>query len=214
MHPAAFALRKVQRMRDWIATAVLMLALVASGQALAGEIRSEYTKLDPQKDCTVFSAAQEGDGDWANLTCNGYRGYPVLIYYGDLRESLHYGFPPGGDLAPRWESFGGFNSTGGTIEWRVEEGNNGPVPYATIHRWTVSDGDGEIQVLVVEKVAPPGPVGDGCVVGYVVASGNAGANQQARDVADDYARDFACGLDQPVVREGNVALPPTNVAQQ
>lgn len=182
--------------------------------AFAGEISSEYTKLDTARDCTVFAAASEGDGDWANLTCNGFRGFPVLIYYGDLRESLHYGFPPSGDLAPRWESFGGFNSTGDTIEWRLEDSDNGPKPFATIHRWTVSDinSDGEIQVLVVEKVASLGH--DGCVVGYVVATGNANANEQAREVADQYARDFGCQVDEPVVRQGSVELPPTNVAQQ
>lgn len=194
-----------------IVTCVLGLS---TATVSAGEIGSEYTKLDTARDCTVFASAAEGDGDWANLTCNGFRGFPVLIYYGDLRESLHYGFPPSGDLAPRWESFGGFNSTSGTIEWRVEGDDNGPIPFAAIHRWTVSDinSDGEIQVLVVEKVAMPGF--DGCVVGYVVATGNANANEQAREVADQYSRDFACQVDEPVVRQGNVDLPPINVAQQ
>ena len=194
--------------------AVILSGLIFAISVSAGEISSEYTKLDTGKDCSVFAAAGEDDGDWANLTCNGFRGYPVLIYYGDLRESLHYGFPPGGDLAPRWESFGGFNSTSGTIEWRVEGSDNGPEPFATIHRWTVSDinSDGEIQVLVVEKVAAPGR--DGCVVGYVVATGNKNANQQARDVADDFAGDFACFVDEPVIRQGNVDLPPTMVADQ
>lgn len=193
-----------------VVVSAAMACLCAS--ANADVISSEYTKLDIERDCTAFSAAVEGDGDWANLTCNGFRGYPVLIYYSDLRESLHYGFPPSGDLAPRWESFGGFNSTGETIEWRLEETEHGRKPFATIHRWTVSDtaSDGEIQVLVVEKVAQPG--GDGCVVGYVVASGNGEANQQARDIADQEARLFACGADTPLVRQGTVDLPPTYVA--
>ena len=176
-------------MHDLIIRLAIVFGLftVSCTVASAGEIRSEYTKLDTDRDCSVFSSAAEGDGDWANLTCNGYRGYPVIIYYSDLRESLHYGFPPDGDLAPRWESFGGFNSTSDTIEWRIEDGDRGPKPFATIHRWTVSDinGDGEIQVLVVEKVAQPG--GDGCVVGYVVATGNKGANEQAREIADEFA---------------------------
>lgn len=184
------------------------------GSAAAGEVRSEYTKLDTKNDCVVFSAASDGDGDWANLTCNGYRGLPVLIYYSDLRESLHYGFPQAGELAPRWESFGGFNSTSDTIEWRVEELETGVVPFATIHRWTVSDvnGDGQIQVLVVEKVALPGR--EGCLVGYIVATGNEGANELAREIADSFARDFVCYVDQPEVRRGNVDLPPTYVAEQ
>ncbi len=194
--------------------AAILIGLLITFPVSAGEISSEYTKLYPEKDCTVFAAAGEGDGDWANLTCNGFRGYPVLIYYGDLRESLHYGFPPGGDLAPRWESFGGFNSTSGTIEWRVKGSENGPKPFAAIHRWTVSDinSDGEIQVLVVEKVAGPG--GDGCVVGYVVATGNKNANEQAREVADELAGNFACFVDEPLVRQGSVDLPPPVIAEQ
>lgn len=200
--------------RFLIPVAGLLLALFCVVPLSAGEISSEYTKLNTETDCTVFSTAAEGDGDWANLTCNGYRGYPILIYYSDLRESLHYGFPPPGDLAPKWESFGGFNSTSDTIEWRIETGESGPRPFATIHRWMVSDvsGDGEIQVLVVEKVAGPG--GDGCVVGYVVATGNSNANQAARDVADEYARDFSCSLDEQVVHEGSVTLPPVFVSEQ
>ncbi len=192
----------------------MMLTVSLSASASAGEIRSEYTKLDAGKDCTVFASAAEGDGDWANLICNGYRGLPVIIQYSDLRESLHYGLPPTGDMAPLWESFGSFNSTGPTIEWRIEDGERGPVPFATIHRWTVSganEGD-KTQVLVVEKVALS-PAG-GCAVGYVVATGNANANVQARRVADEFARDFICGQDDPVVREGRVALPDRYVARQ
>lgn len=201
-------------MKSWhLQLAALASPILISVSSHAGEVSSEYTKLNTETDCTVFSSAGQGDGDWANLTCNGYRGYPVLIYYSDLRESLHYGFPPPGDLAPRWESFGGFNSTSDTIEWRIETGESGPVPFATIHRWKVSDvnGDGEIQVLVVERVAGPG--GNGCVVGYVVATGNKDANVQARQVADNVARSFTCALDEPEVHQGNTDLPPVYVVQ-
>lgn len=200
-------------MRLWRA-ALASAAVLTAGPAAAGNISSEYTKLVAERDCSVVSAAGEEGGDWANLVCNGYRGFPVMIAYSDLRESLHYGFPPAGDLAPRWESFGGFNSTGDTIEWRIETDDDGPLPFATIHRWTISrgDGDGEVQVLVVEKVALPG--GEGCVVGYVVATGNGSANEQAREVADGFARDFACFVDPPEIRKGSVELPQTYVAQQ
>lgn len=194
--------------------ACVSAAVLAADPAAAGDISSEYTKLVTERDCSVISSAGEEGGDWANLACNGYRGFPVMIAYSDLRESVHYGFPPGGDLAPRWESFGSFNSTGDTIEWRIEAGDNGSLPFATIHRWTISGGDGddEVQVLVVEKVAIPG--GEGCVVGYVVATGNGSANEQARQVADGFARDFACFVDPPEIRQGSVDLPQTYVAQQ
>ena len=63
------------------------------------------------------SEPDEG-GDFVRFTCPGWRGYPVILSAGDLRESVFYGFPPAGDLP--WESFGPFNGTGNTIEWRIE----------------------------------------------------------------------------------------------
>ena len=98
---------------------LIALCLIAAPVS-AGEISSAYTDLDTARDCVTFSAAAEGEGDWADMVCSGYRGYPVLIYYDDARESLFYGFPPGGDLAPAWESFSAFNSSGPTIEWRID----------------------------------------------------------------------------------------------
>lgn len=180
-------------------------ALVFAGfcsAATAGEISSAYTDLDAEKDCAIFASAEEGEGEWANLVCSGYRGYPVIIYSGDARESLFYGFPPGGDLAPAWESFSAFNSTGAKIEWRIDTEKGRAIPYAAIHRWFVSadadNPDRQTEVLVVEKVAQMG-AREGCAVGLVLATGNPGANEAARKIADERARDFACGVDQRVV---------------
>ena len=130
---------------------------------------SAYTDLDAEKDCTIFAAAAEGEGEWANLACNGYRGYPVLIYSGDLRESVFYGFPPDGDLAPAWESFSAFNSAGAKIEWRIETENGRSVPFAAIHRWfgqREAENRKTIEVLVVEKVGQM-VEREGCAVGLV-----------------------------------------------
>jgi len=152
--------------------------------AAAGEISSAYTDIDAEKTCSVFSANEEG-GEFANLACNGWQGYPVLIYSGDLRESVFYGFPPDGDLAPAWESFSAFNSTGPKIEWRIETDGPRSVPFATIHRWFVSadaeNPDRQTEVLVVEKV---GQLHEraGCAVGLVLATGNAKANDAARKI--------------------------------
>ena len=44
----------------------------------------------------------------------------------------------------------------------------------------------------------------GCTVGLVTASGNPGANEAARKLADDRARSFACGSDKPVEIGGRV----------
>jgi hypothetical protein len=166
--------------------------------AAAGEIRSEYTDVDLEKGCSTFDVATDG-GDFANLACNGWRGYPVLIYQGDLRESIVYGFPSAGDH--NWETFGPFNSTGPKIEWRIEKDGYKEIPFATIHRWHVSnpeDSEKGVEVLVVEKV---GQIGEqqSCAVGLVMATGNPQANETARKIADEQVRTFVCGADERVI---------------
>lgn len=181
-------------------SAVLILAGFCRA-ACAGEISSAYTDIDTEKDCSTFSTNEEG-GEFANLACDGWRGYPVLIYSGDLRESLFYGFPPDGDLAPAWESFSAFNSTGPRVEWRIETDGARAVPFAAIHRWFVSadpeNSEMQTEVLVIAKV---GQLHErqGCAVGLVLATGNPKANEEARRIADERARTFACGTDRRVV---------------
>lgn len=187
--------------------AALSIALLCAGAARA-DITSAYTDFDADTACTVFSQAGEGDGDWADMVCAGWRGYPVFLFYDDARESLFYGFPPAGDLAPAWESFDAFNASGPKIEWRLDDAGGEPVPFAAIHRRFVSvpdDPDRKIEVLVVSKVGQPADR-DGCVVGLVAATGNAQANVQARRVADA-ARGFVCGTDERAVVKGSVEVP-------
>lgn len=180
-----------------------LLALLA-GSAQGQEIESAYTELKTERDCAIFSGPGDDEsGDWQNLVCSGYKGYPIFIYYADARESLLYGFPFPGDLAPAWESFIGFNSTGPIVEWRIMKDGTREIPFATIHRWFVTDEtDEQIEVLVVEKVGQIG-VWDGCAV----ATGNEGANEKARRIADGQAYDFACGADQPVIDAGDISMP-------
>ncbi|RUU92720.1 MAG: hypothetical protein E5Y30_29965 [Mesorhizobium sp.] len=185
---------------------LIPLVLVGLGRAAQADgISSAYTDLDSKKDCVTYAQAEEGDGDWAELACSGYRGYPVLIAYDDARESLFYGFPPGGDMTTVWESFSGFNSSGAKIEWRIETTGDKAVPYAAIHRRSISNPEDEkkpTEVLLVAKVGQMG-ARDGCTVGLVLATGNPTANDQARKLADDKARTFACGKDRRTVI-GNV----------
>ncbi|WP_342643409.1 hypothetical protein [Rhodoligotrophos ferricapiens] len=192
-----------------LCAALALLPLFALG-ADAKTIESAYTDLDLERDCTVLSSAESNgeDGDWRNLVCSGYKGYPVFVYYGDSRESLFYGFPPAG-AEPRWESFSRFNHTGGKIEWRIERQNDREIPFATIHRWFVADSWNPVkpvEVLVIEKVGQVDR-GQGCAVGYVVATENRAANAEARRIADEKARTFRCGIDQPAIGTGIVPLP-------
>jgi hypothetical protein len=176
--------------------ALLALTLFALADAAsAAEISSVYTDLDADKDC----ATVEEEGNGAILACSGFKGFPVVIHAGDLRESIFYGFPPEGD--PVWESFGPFNSAGAKVEWRIRTDGASVVPLATIHRWTVSDPEDSsrnTEVLVVEKV---GQIDErqGCAVGLVVASGNPNANEMARTIADEAVAGFSCGADERIL---------------
>jgi hypothetical protein len=177
---------------------LIPLALTGFCQAAhASDISSAYTDLDSKKDCVTYAQAEQGDGDWANLVCSGYRGYPVLINYDDARESVYYGFPSD-DMTAVWESFSAFNGSGPKVEWRIETKGDIAVPYAAIHRRSVSDPQDEkksTDVLVVAKVAQP-EQHEGCTIGLVLATGNPQANDQARKLADEKAKTFACGKDK------------------
>ncbi|TGV77526.1 hypothetical protein EN801_036720, partial [Mesorhizobium sp. M00.F.Ca.ET.158.01.1.1] len=75
------------------------------------------------------------------------------------------------------------------------------VPFAVIHRRSISNPEDETrktEVLLVAKVAQM-DARDGCTVGLVLATGNPTANDQARKIADEKAKGFACGKDKRVV---------------
>lgn len=180
----------------------MILIAPASSQAIeiGSEIDSVYSKLDLDGSCKPYELYEQG----GSFTCPGYAGYGVLFTEGDLRQSVFYGFVGEWFQEGAFESFSGFNYASGTIEWRLQGG----VPYAAIMRWFISSGEGdgssEGQALVVSKVAQPG-IGDGCVVGYVDALENKNANEMARDIADELARDFMCRIEDPVFH-GNEGL--------
>ena len=177
-----------------------ILGLVGFCQcAWAGEITSLYTDLVTEKDCLTYAEAGKNDGDWAELACAGYLGYPVLLSYGDARESVFFGFPPE-DMTTTWESFSGFNSSGTKVEWRVDKTGNVSTPFAAIHRRSVSisgeDAEKQADVLVVAKVAQM-EGRQGCTVA-LVAGTSPNANEEARRIADEKVRSFACGKDKRI----------------
>jgi hypothetical protein len=96
------------------------------------------------------------------------------------------------------KSFGPFNSTTSTVEWRSRRGR----PFAIIQRWSLADNDDPDkdnrpktkQMLVVTRLPPDGV----CHVAYIDVQANANANELARRVADT-VREFNCAKDKPRV---------------
>lgn len=183
--------------------AAIALALALPSAAAAADFTSDYTKVGSQEDgvCTVIAQAAEGEGDWADIVCRGYANYPYVINYGDARETITYGFSQNRVMP----SFAPFNYTHDTIEWRLLTENGVKRPVAAIHRWFVSNGEGEstTQILVVSKVGQPDGSGEACVMGYVAAADGAPANERARAMADKVL-DWECGSEimvEPAIRE-------------
>ena len=177
-------------------------ALLSGASASAQEIVSVYTKFDADKTCKHTKGTEVEDyGSWR---CPGYGGLIVRLSAGDQRMTVSFGSSAkkaAGEVAAR-ETFPGFNSVyEGVVEWRIEQRSDGKlVPFATILRWNTrteadakrDDGRSTGRTLVVTRLNPGGV----CHVGYVDAR-TAGANDAARKLADDKARSFKCGKDDP-----------------
>ena len=174
------------------------LAQEASNQ----EVFSVYSAFDAGKTCKHKPGSEEEDyGSWA---CPGYGGLNVYLSAGDQRMQVSFGRSEGAASREKAasETFPGFNSVyQGTVEWRMEKLPNGKTrAFATILRWnTRTEADGERddgkstgRTLVVTRLNPGGV----CHVGYVDAL-KPGANKAARKLADEKARSFKCGTDDP-----------------
>ena len=188
-----------------------LAALLAAGclisTANAQTIGSSYTSTAP-KDCRVKSAGNGVDDSTIRI-CPGKAGLVVVISEDDLRESVSVGRSrAAADKEPAAKaSFGPFNSTTNTVEWRTVDGK----PFAIIQRWHIADNADEgkngrpiAKPLLVVTRLPPGPV---CHVAYVDVKANPNANELARKAADEAARSFKCGKDKvKVVGESGRAV--------
>ena len=161
-----------------------VIALLAAGDAAAQLVQSSYTDVDLDQ-CTVVTSDDFGS-TWA---CPGLKGMPVMVAEGDLRMSVSYGLTSTTEKAAT-QTLPPFNRLGDTIEWRVSNAEGHYKPFATILRFLTQreSGEKEGQVLVVTKLMP----GATCHVAYVDALANPDANELARRVADEKARDFDC----------------------
>lgn len=177
----------------WLSSAEANEDASSAGVTSDAGLVSVYTTLAVNESCVIMSEYDLG----ASFSCPGLGGFGVHYDEGDLRASVFFGHLGPWYAEGAWESFSSFNTTGDTIEWRLDDG----VPFATILRWFIDHDGGNPeargQVLVVSKVGEPG-VGAACIVGYVDALTNADANEIARSVADTMARDFTCMVDEPI----------------
>jgi hypothetical protein len=125
----------------------------------------------------------------------------VRITAGDQRTYVSFG-PNAAREVAAGETLAAFNSTGKTIEWRIERTVGGKLrPFAAILRWnttTLDEAGNQVrgQVLVVTRVLRGGV----CHIGYVDGRANPDANALAVEIADRHARAFRCGTDKPIVR--------------
>lgn len=172
---------------------IILLAATSAANAQSGVTDSAYTPLEFQ-DCQVLEKFEEqGSVSWM---CEGYQGIPVYVAEGDLRFYVAAGSRPERRTAAG-QTMPNFNIIHTTMEWRLERRGGQWRPFATILRYFLAPLDDtgiQTQTLVIAKLGRR----DSCHVAYVNASGVPNANQTARRVADERARGFDCGSDQPV----------------
>jgi hypothetical protein len=174
----------------------IAFATLAIATPTFAETSNTYTKLDfdDKGVCkNLTPPPEEGEpNDGAVLECRGVGANIVSFMEGDLRSFVSFGTKPA-EHCSRFQTFGGFNSTGDTIEWRLRDGK----AFATILRWNVSydpaDSSKIKSWLVVTKLED----NNSCHMGYVEA-GYPKANETAQRLADQFAADFSCKTAKPI----------------
>jgi hypothetical protein len=188
--------RVPRRQTGLAATALFAAAFGLISPVSAQTFSSSYTSMAPS-DCRMIGKPSDLDGSTTRV-CPGKSGLVALIDEDDLRETVSVGpnrtaaanEPAGG------ASFGPFNSTTHTVEWRAVDGK----PFAIIQRWLIADnadpdrnGRPTAKPMLAVTRLPPGPA---CHVAYIDGQANRNANELARNAADEFARNFKCDKDE------------------
>jgi hypothetical protein len=176
---------------------LLALFLLLFPTSAFADYDSAYSDLDLENKslCKVVTPVEPGDEAMSSpgFECKGYKDYAVSFAEGDLRSFVSFGKQPG-DHCAATQTFGGFNTVGKKIEWRLKNGT----PIATILRWTVAydpeDPTKKRSWLVVTKLED----GNSCHMGYV-EGGYPQANEKARWLADTGAETFSCKTSRTLV---------------
>jgi hypothetical protein len=185
-----------------LALAGLALLAGCTLGASADSFERRHTSIGESK-CRKTHVLRIEDTDYAvSRICPGRGGYKVFIDEEDLRETLTVGrtlVEAAREPAAR-DRYGAFNAYEDTIEWH--SGRDGK-PFAIIVGWSFADSENtdatgrpqSHRLLVVLRL-PPGPV---CKIAYVDRSANGDASELARKAADESARSFKCGTDEPLI---------------
>jgi hypothetical protein len=168
---------------------IVLLSLSVTTTAFAG-YDSAYSDLalENKSLCTLATPVDKTDEQMSSgvFECKGYDDYVVSFAEGDLRSFVTFGKQTG-DHCAATQTFGGFNSVGKKVEWRLKDG----IPIATILRWKVAydpeDSSKEKSWLVVTKLED----NNSCHMGYVEGA-YPNANEKARWLADTAAEAFSC----------------------
>jgi hypothetical protein len=178
-----------------------ILLLSAPSLTLAAN-NSVYTKFDIAK-CPRLDVGNADEGEGGSWLCKGYGTLKIYFAEGDLRQFVAFGKSPKKTCAAE-QTFSGFNSANTTIEWRLKNGK----AIAAIQRWTVSyDPEDSAKTktwLVVTRIEPS----NSCRMA-VVEGAFPNANVKAREIADQSAEKFECGVSAQTA----VTLPTTDKAQ-
>jgi hypothetical protein len=176
-----------------VATCIAAAPALAQPAAPAG---TRFTELVGGRCRFVSQDSQTGED--ALKRCPGHGDLELETLSSHTRLSLSFRFSRTqrvADVVAGW-------SLGKTVEWRGVKANKGFQPYAAIVRVLMKDpeattrrADGE--VLAVMRVDPA--EAEACVIAYVDARANKGANKLARSTADRLGPTYLCESDKPTV---------------
>ncbi len=174
----------------------------------AGAVTSVYTDLGAEG-CKPTAESEKrakdsdymGDVEGGDSECKSLPPYRIFMSYADMRSNLAVQLPGKEPASIQSYPFGsdvsesGFPYVSGKkLEWRAETVGGKTLPFALIYRVKSTSPDGsagagkEREYLQVVKVSGAAA----CLIGSVPATGNASANERAREVADTTARSATC----------------------
>lgn len=157
--------------------------------AAANKLRSRLTTIE-LKSCTPTADRTAPIKAWR---CAGLRGYPVFYAEHEQRTRLSFGAAAsdrtaaGQSLKPANTIFDAPGHRA-TIEWRFRRIGKTDLPYATIVRYFVTQGNRQREALVVTKVSST----EACHMAYLDASATRDAMALARSAADEMADRWSC----------------------